>query len=231
MINLYERLNILPTATEKEIQAAMKKAAQEQRMELEELKKCQQWLLNPEVRVKYNARLFAEHPEILAQLMQPKPEEPKEPTEPQKPKKSQSKTEKPAYKIKGVHRETANNQGDLQPENLRQDNFGQSILIIIICVVGFLMFSCVAKKGDGDKPSAAETAVLCSREIKPKLSYPSSYEYVYDNRQKMTRQNDGTYALEFYYTAQNAFGVPSRFVAMCWTDGKTTLLLGTEEDK
>ena len=46
MINLYARLGILPTATVDEIQQAIKR--EERKLSIEDLKKCQEWLLNPE---------------------------------------------------------------------------------------------------------------------------------------------------------------------------------------
>lgn len=67
MINLYEKLGILPTATTHEIQNAMRKAASNQSLTLEELQKCKEWLLNPEVREKYTAKLKMEQPEFFEQ--------------------------------------------------------------------------------------------------------------------------------------------------------------------
>lgn len=67
MINLYARLGILPTATTEEIQQAIKR--EERKLSIEDLKKCQDWLLNPEKRAQYTARLYGENPEILMGFM------------------------------------------------------------------------------------------------------------------------------------------------------------------
>lgn len=67
MINLYEKLGILPTATTHQIQNAMRKAASNQSLTLEELQKCKEWLLNPEMREKYTAKLKMEQPYFFEQ--------------------------------------------------------------------------------------------------------------------------------------------------------------------
>ncbi|PIT51416.1 hypothetical protein [Snodgrassella communis] len=76
--NLYELLKLKPTATPKDIAQAMKNAAQNQMISLDDLKQCKQLLLNEEARKKYNARLYAEYPEILIELTKPKEPEPAE---------------------------------------------------------------------------------------------------------------------------------------------------------
>lgn len=70
MINLYEKLGIPLHANTEQIQRAIKRAAQQQSMSLVEIQKAKEWLLNSEIRKKYNAKLFAEHPELLEQLSQ-----------------------------------------------------------------------------------------------------------------------------------------------------------------
>jgi hypothetical protein len=77
--NLYELLKLKPTATSEDIARAMKNAAQNQTISLDDLKQCKQLLLNEEARKKYNARLYAEYPEILTELTKPKEPEPTEP--------------------------------------------------------------------------------------------------------------------------------------------------------
>lgn len=67
MINLYARLGILPTATHDEIVQAIK--LHERKLSIEDLKKCQEWLLNPEKRTQYTVRLYGENPEVLTGLM------------------------------------------------------------------------------------------------------------------------------------------------------------------
>ena len=72
--NLYELLNLKPTASQSDIANAMKKAAQQQTITLEDLKLCKLNLLDVEARKQYNARLFAEYPELLAPPPEPEPE-------------------------------------------------------------------------------------------------------------------------------------------------------------
>ena len=81
--NLYALLNIKPTASQSDIAKAMKQAAQQQTITLEDLKLCKLNLLDVEARKQYNARLFAEYPELLAPPPEPKPEPEPEP-EPEK---------------------------------------------------------------------------------------------------------------------------------------------------
>ena len=95
--NLYELLNLKPTASQSDIANAMKKAAQQQTITLEDLKLCKLNLLDVEARKQYNARLFAEYPELLAPPPEPEPEpEPEkadeaEPLAPVKTKQSNKK--------------------------------------------------------------------------------------------------------------------------------------------
>ena len=77
--NLYALLKIKPTASQSDIAKAMKQAAQQQTITLDDLKLCKQYLLNEEERTKYDERLFAAHPELLAPPPEPKPEPEPEP--------------------------------------------------------------------------------------------------------------------------------------------------------
>lgn len=76
--NLYELLNLKPTASQSDIAKAMRQAAQQQTITLEDLKLCKINLLDVEARKQYNARLFAEYPELLAPPPEPKPEKTEE---------------------------------------------------------------------------------------------------------------------------------------------------------
>lgn len=70
MINLYAKFGVSVHAKPEQIQRAIKLAAQKQSMSLKEIQKAQQWLLNPDIRKKYNAKLFAEYPELIEQLVE-----------------------------------------------------------------------------------------------------------------------------------------------------------------
>ena len=72
--NLYALLKIKPTASQSDIAKAMRQAAQQQTITLDDLKLCKQYLLNEEERTKYDERLFAAHPELLAPPPEPEPE-------------------------------------------------------------------------------------------------------------------------------------------------------------
>lgn len=77
--NLYALLKIKPTASQSDIAKAMRQAAQQQTITLDDLKLCKQYLLNEEERTKYDERLFAVYPELLAPPPEPKPEPEPEP--------------------------------------------------------------------------------------------------------------------------------------------------------
>ena len=91
--NLYALLNIKPTASQSDIAKAMRHAAQQQTITLDDLKLCKQYLLNEEERNKYDERLFAAYPELLAPPPEPKPEKAEEvkPLEPAKTKQGNKK--------------------------------------------------------------------------------------------------------------------------------------------
>ena len=91
--NLYALLNIKPTASQSDVAKAMKQAAQQQTITLDDLKLCKQYLLNEEERNKYDERLFAAYPELLAPPPEPKPEKAEEvkPLEPAKTKQGNKK--------------------------------------------------------------------------------------------------------------------------------------------
>lgn len=72
--NLYALLNIKPTTSQSDIAKAMKQAAQQQTITLDDLKLCKQYLLNEDERNKYDERLFAMYPELLAPPPEAKPE-------------------------------------------------------------------------------------------------------------------------------------------------------------
>lgn len=72
--NLYVLLKIKPTASQSDIAKAMRQAAQQQTITLDDLKLCKQYLLNEEERTKYDERLFAAYPELLVPPPEPKPE-------------------------------------------------------------------------------------------------------------------------------------------------------------
>lgn len=64
VVNVYQQLGIPFTATPEQIQRALRRAAQNQTLEPNKLRRCRDWLLNPEVRAKYDARLLSENPDL-----------------------------------------------------------------------------------------------------------------------------------------------------------------------
>ena len=98
--NLYALLNIKPTASQSDIAKAMRQAAQQQTITLDDLKLCKQYLLNEEERNKYDERLFAAYPELLAP---PPPPEPKPEPEPEKAEEAKPLTTTPIQKKKKLY--------------------------------------------------------------------------------------------------------------------------------
>lgn len=102
MINLYQLLGIAPNATSDQIRKALTTAAQQQSLPLDTLRKCQTCLLDTDKRKQYNARLFAEHPEILENMMaQANPPAPAE-TEKTEPPPKPSQASSNLYELLGV---------------------------------------------------------------------------------------------------------------------------------
>ena len=89
--NLYALLNIKPTASRSDIAKAMKQAAQQQTITLEDLKLCKLNLLDVEARKQYNARLFAANPELLTPPPEPESVEKAKPQPPAKTKQGNKK--------------------------------------------------------------------------------------------------------------------------------------------
>ncbi|MBI0129997.1 hypothetical protein [Snodgrassella sp. W8124] len=89
--NLYALLNIKPTASRSDIAKAMKQAAQQQTITLEDLKLCKLNLLDVEARKQYNTRLFAEYPELLTPPPEPESVEKAKPQPPAKTKQGNKK--------------------------------------------------------------------------------------------------------------------------------------------
>ena len=69
MINIYELLGVCSTATEQDIQRAISRHELHKTLSPEILNKARQWLLISDTRKQYNAKLYAEHPEILEALI------------------------------------------------------------------------------------------------------------------------------------------------------------------
>lgn len=65
IVNVYDKLGIPFTATPEQIQRALRRAAQNQLLEPNKLRQCRDWLLNPDTRAKYDARLLAERPNLV----------------------------------------------------------------------------------------------------------------------------------------------------------------------
>lgn len=118
--NLYELLKLKPTATPKDIAQAMKNAAQNQTISLDDLKQCKQLLLNEEERKKYDAKwrtIFTE---------------PTEPTEPKLEQKVELKTEREQFESNDKY-----NDIDNKPE-------GISVILGFICYIGSVIFVCLS---------------------------------------------------------------------------------------
>ena len=64
MENYYKLLGIMSSATEEEIKRAMLRAAERQELELDEIRWCREYLLNPAAKAEYDKILHAENPEL-----------------------------------------------------------------------------------------------------------------------------------------------------------------------
>ena len=73
MVNLYQLLNIPPNADAAMIQAVLQHAQASGSLEPKVIKAAQEWLLKPDVRARYDAKLRQEYPEFFASVMPQQP--------------------------------------------------------------------------------------------------------------------------------------------------------------
>lgn len=64
MENYYKLLGIMSSATEEEIKRALRRAAERQKLELDEIRWCREYLLNPVTKAEYDKILHAENPNL-----------------------------------------------------------------------------------------------------------------------------------------------------------------------
>ena len=64
MENYYKLLGIMSSATEEEIKRALRRAAERQKLELDEIRWCREYLLNPVTKAEYDKILHAENPDL-----------------------------------------------------------------------------------------------------------------------------------------------------------------------
>jgi len=64
MENYYNLLGIMSSATEEEIKRALRRAAERQKLELDEIRWCREYLLNPAAKAEYDKILHAENPNL-----------------------------------------------------------------------------------------------------------------------------------------------------------------------
>lgn len=64
MENYYELLGIVSSATKDEIERALRRAAEQQTLDLDEIKQCREYLLNPAKKAEYDKELHAEYPDL-----------------------------------------------------------------------------------------------------------------------------------------------------------------------
>ena len=65
MVNLYQLLNLPPHADAATIQTALQQAQTTNRLEPKVIKAVQEWLLKPDIRARYDAKLRQEQPEFF----------------------------------------------------------------------------------------------------------------------------------------------------------------------
>ena len=64
MENYYKLLGIMSSATEEEIKRALRRAEERQELELDEIRWCREYLLNPAAKAEYDKILHAENPDL-----------------------------------------------------------------------------------------------------------------------------------------------------------------------
>ena len=64
MENYYKLLGIMSSATVEEIKRALRRAAEQQELELDEIRWCREYLLNPVTKAEYDKILHAENPDL-----------------------------------------------------------------------------------------------------------------------------------------------------------------------
>lgn len=64
MENYYKLLGIMSSATEEEIKRALRRAAERQELELDDIRWCREYLLNPAAKAEYDKILHAENPDL-----------------------------------------------------------------------------------------------------------------------------------------------------------------------
>lgn len=64
MENYYKLLGIISSATEEEIKRALRRAAERQKLELDEIRWCREYLLNSATKAEYDKILHAENPDL-----------------------------------------------------------------------------------------------------------------------------------------------------------------------
>ena len=64
MENYYKLLGIMSSATEEEIKRALRRAAERQELELDEIRWCREYLLDPAATAEYDKILHAENPDL-----------------------------------------------------------------------------------------------------------------------------------------------------------------------
>lgn len=188
MINLYKKLGVKATATPDEIKRAMQRAAQNQSMNLTELQKCKEWILNEEVRRKYNAKLFAEHPELLLELQAPQPSEQKE------AKRKRKKSGDFFYSVW----------------------FLMIVLLLMIgSIFGYVSYQDYVKEKEAEAKKLAldETIKSLSQQLAGRYKNPSGVQY---KNLKLVKHGGNIYLCGLV-NAQNGFGGYSGFHDFTWT--------------
>lgn len=140
--NLYELLRISPLATPEQIRVALSNAAQSSKISLEDAQMVEKLLLNEETRKKYNAKLFAEYPEILQQIVD------------EKVAGKESKSEKNQQQtIKSIEnkKEVVIQKSNTQQERLNK-NAKNITLLIAFVILGVVLATCSLLKTE-DKPA------------------------------------------------------------------------------
>lgn len=157
MINLYQKLGLMPDATEEQIKRAMQQAVEQDRITLDELNKCKIFLLNAGNREKYTQKLIEAHPELVDSLLDKMAEQMPQAKVNKKPDTKPSNG-------KVVIKKKENQDKQKQPFN----NTGMHpvFLVLLIIIVTLVMYSCIYPAGESEEDSKTKEAVIEDKPVK-----------------------------------------------------------------
>ena len=213
MKNYYELLGVSITATSGEISRAMKRAAEQQRLDLETLTACRDNLLNAEARQAYNRELFMACPELLEEVARAAAE-----------KVEQEKPVAPVQAMESAQSVQPNSTHSVNPP-IKMGWVGKIGLSIL--AIFFMMAVLGGKAKNTAQLDEWSAQVACEDAVKTLLKAPATAEF--DNWQRQ-KNADGTYKVTGTVDSQNSFGAMLRSQFGCTVRDKGDGRTGTMVD-